>query len=242
MEYIARFVKNGNIKIGDTMWNWNKLAGSGVIAGCKGTCGSHCQGCYDANNPRKSPCYVFKSYNIYGWDHSSVVKGHVRNTNVMRENIDKAFNDIRLQLKRARKKPSAVRIHASGEIETAQELREWIETAALSPSIPFYIYTKAYEVLDDVLSSMDTNSMPSNFFINVSIWHENGIDMYNKWKHLDCIRAFVYDDGYDYGEKLKINCYCPAYDKSGKLKHDLTCDKCEICFQKRAKVCGCYSH
>jgi hypothetical protein len=194
------------------------------------------------DNPKKSPCYVFKSYNIYGWDHSSVVKGHVRNTKVMRENIEKAFNDIRLQLKRARKKPSAVRIHTSGEIETAQELREWIETAATSPSIPFYIYTKAYEVLDEVLSSMDTKLIPKNFFINVSIWHENGIDIYNKWKHLDCIRAFVYDDGYDYSKKLKIDCYCPAYDKSGKLRHDLTCDKCKICFQKKAKVCGCYSH
>jgi hypothetical protein len=224
------------------MWSWNKLAGNGEIAGCKGTCGEHCHGCYNAENPRKSPCYVFKSYNIYGWDHSSVVKGHVRNTKVMRENINKAFNDIRLQLTRARKKPSAVRIHASGEIETAQELREWIETAAITPNIPFYIYTKAYDVLDEVLSSMDVSTISKNFFINISIWHENGIEIYNKWKHLDCIRAFVYDDGYDYSDKLKIDCYCPAYDKNGKLKHDLTCDKCKICFQKRAKVCGCYSH
>ena len=67
-------------------------------------------------------------------------------------------------------------------------------------------------------------------------------DTYNKWKHLDCIRAFVYDDGYDYSKLLKIDCYCPAYDKSGKLSHELTCDKCKICFQKKAKVCGCYSH
>ena len=242
MEYTARFVKNGNIKIGNTMWSWNKLAGNGVIAGCKGTCGEHCEVCYDPSNPRKSPCYVFKSYNIYGWDKSSVVKGHVRNTNVMREDIDKAFEDIRLQLTRAKKKPSAVRIHASGELETVQELKEWIETAKLTPDIPFYIYTKAYEILDTALSSTDNKTMPKNFFINISIWHENGIDIYNKWKHLDCIRAFVYDDGYDYSKKLKINCYCPAYDENGKLSHELTCDKCKICFQKKAKVCGCYSH
>ena len=242
MEYVARFVKNGNIKIGDTMWSWNKLAGNGEIAGCQGTCGEHCHGCYNAEDPRKSPCYVFKSYNIYGWDHSSVVKGHIRNTKVMRENIEKAFKDIRLQLKRAKKKPSAVRIHASGEIETVQELREWIATAATTPDIPFYIYTKAYEVLDEVLSSMDVRKMPKNFFINVSIWHENGVDIYNKWKHLDGIRAFVYDDGYDYSGLLKMDCYCPAYDKNGKLSHELTCDKCRICFQKKAKVCGCYSH
>ena len=242
MEYTARFVKNGNIKIGNTMWSWNKLAGNGEIAGCKGTCGEHCQGCYDANNPKKSPCYVFKSYNQYGWEDSTVVQSHVRNTNVMRENIEKAFNDIRLQLSRARRKPSAVRIHASGEIETTQELREWIKTSAITPSIPFYIYTKAYEVLDEVLSTIDVSLIPKNFFINISIWHDNGIDIYNKWKHLDCIRAFVYDDGYDYSKKLKIDCYCPAYDKNGKLSHEKTCDKCRICFKKKAKVCGCYSH
>ena len=242
MEYIARMVKNGNIKIGDTMWSWNKLAGSGVIAGCKGTCGEHCHGCYNVDDPRKSPCYVFKSYNIYGWDKSSVVKGHVRNTNIMRNDIDHAFRDIQLQLQRAKKKPSAVRIHASGELETTQELRKWIETAAMFSTIPFYVYTKAYNILDEVLSEFGDDVIPDNFFINVSIWHENGIDTYNKWKHLDCVRAFVYDDGYDYGDKIKIDCHCPAYDKSGKLHHDLTCDKCKICFQKRAKVCGCYSH
>ena len=242
MEYIARMVKNGNIKIGNTMWSWNKLAGNGVIAGCKGTCGEHCHGCYNADDPRKSPCYVFKSYNIYGWDNSSVVKGHVRNTNIMRNDIVRAFSDIQLQLKRAKKKPSAVRIHASGELETAQELWKWIETAAMTPDTPFYVYTKAYDILDEVLSKLDNDSIPSNLFINVSIWHENGIETYNKWKHLDCVRAFVYDDGYDYSDKIKIDCYCPAYDKAGKLHHDLTCDKCKICFQKKAKVCGCYSH
>ncbi len=242
MKYTAKFVKNGNIKIGNTMWSWNKLAGNGIIAGCKGTCGEHCKGCYNAEDPKKSSCYVFKSYVQYGWDNSSVVKGHIRNTNIIRNDIDKAFNDIQLQLSRAKKKPSAVRIHASGELETAQELRKWIETAATAPNIPFYIYTKAYNILDEVLSSMDINSIPQNFFINVSVWHDSGIEAYNKWKHLDCIRAFVYDDGYNYGEKLKINCYCPAYDKNGKLSHELTCDKCRICFQKKAKVCGCYSH
>ena len=243
MEYVARMTKNGNIKIGQTMWSWNKLAGSGEIAGCKGTCGKHCNGCYNADNPRKSPCYVFKSYNLYGWDQSSVVKGHVRNTNIMRSDMHHAFNDIQLQLKRARKKPSAVRIHASGELETAQELREWIETAEMFPEIPFYVYTKAYEILDEVLSDIDNDSIPDNFTILISVWHENGIQMFNKWKYLNCIKAFVYvDHEYDYANKLNINCYCPAYDQNGKLSHDFTCDKCRICFNKKCKVIGCYNH
>jgi hypothetical protein len=240
MEYTARMVKNGNIKIGQSMWSWNKLAGAGEIAGCKGTCGEHCQGCYNTEDPKHSSCYVFKSYNQYGWDQSSVVKGHIRNTNIMRANPDQAFEEIRLQLQRAKKKPSAVRVHAAGELETAKELRGWIETAEMFSDVPFYIYTKAYEVLEEVLSTTDV--MPDNFFINISIWHDDGVDVYNKWKHLDTIRAFVYDDNWSYGDKLKYDCHCPAYDAAGKLSHDLTCDKCKICFQKKAKVCACYSH
>ena len=242
MSYMAKFVKNGNIKIGDTMWSWNKLAGNGVIAGCKGTCGEHCKGCYNAENPKKSPCYVFKSYVQYGWDDGTVVKAHIRNTNIIRENIEQAFEDIRSQLKRAKKKPSAVRIHASGELENAEELMMWMQTASMYPDIPFYIYTKAFNIVDQVLSTYKYSALPINFFINISVWHDSGIEIYDKWKHLDNIRAFVYDDGYDYNDKIKINCYCPAYDKNGKLSHELTCDKCKICFQKKAKVCGCYSH
>lgn len=242
MEYTAKFVKNGNIKIGDTMWSWNKLAGSGIISGCKGTCGEYCQGCYNKENPKKSSCYVFKSYVQYGWDSGTPVKSHIRNTKIMRENIEQAFADIRLQLQRAKKKPSAVRIHASGELENSRELEMWLQTASMYPNIPFYIYTKAFNIVDEVLSSYKGTDIPKNFFINISVWHDNGIETYNKWKHLDNVRAFVYDDGYDYGEKIKINCYCPAYDKNGKLSHELTCDKCKICFQKKAKVCGCYSH
>ena len=241
MAYEAKFVKGGNIKVGK-MWTWSKLAGKGIISGCKGTCGEHCKGCYNAEDPKKSSCYVFKSYVQYGWDGGTVVKSHIRNTNIIRNNINKAFEDIRLQLKRAKKKPSAVRIHASGELESTKELQMWLETAKMFPEIPFYVYTKAYNIIDDILSNDNMKDLPNNFYINISIWHKNGIESYNKWKHLDTIRAFVYDDGYDYSKKLKIDCYCPAYDKNGKLNHKLTCDKCKICFQKKAKVCGCYDH
>lgn len=244
MKYIAKMTKNGNIKIGNTMWSWNKLAGSGEISGCKGTCGVHCTGCYNKDNPKKSPCYVFKSYVQYGWENSTVVKAHIRNTNIMRNDINKAFEDINEQIRRAKIKPSAIRIHASGELEEEIELKKWIETAKSFPNIPFYIYTKAYELVDSVLSDIKNKNeyLPKNFFINISVWHKEGVDLYNKWKELDGIRCFVYDDGYDYNKDLKIDCYCPAYDKNGKLSHDLTCDKCKICFQNKAKVCGCYSH
>ena len=242
MSYQAKFVKKGNIKVGATAWTFNKLAGSGIIAGCKGTCGEHCQGCYSVENPKKSPCYVFKSYVQYGWDSGTVVKAHIRNTNIIRGNIEKAFEDIRTQIKKAKKKPTMIRVHASGELESAQELSMWLKTANMYPDIPFYIYTKAFKEVNNVLSKLKSEDVPKNFFINISVWHNSGIKTYNKWKHLENIRAFVYDDGYDYSKKLDIKFYCPAYNKAGKLNHDLTCDKCKVCFTTKNKICGCYSH
>lgn len=235
--YSAKFIKNGNIKVGN-MWTWNKLAGNGIIAGCKGTCGEHCQGCYNPEQPKKSDCYVFKSYITYGWDKSTVVASHVKNTNAMRNDIEKTFEELRTQIRRAKNKPSVIRIHAAGELETANELVEWINTAKMFPETTFYLYTKTYRLVDAVLSEL--NALPSNFFINISIWHENGVECFNKWKKLDGVRCFIYDDGYQYD--FDIDCHCPAYDKSGKLHHDLTCDKCKICFQNKAKVCSCYAH
>ena len=238
MSYECRFNKDGNIKIGN-MWSFNKLAGAGEIGGCKGTCSKYCTGCYNQENPKKSSCYVFNSYVRYGWDKSSVVKGHIRNTIALRKSVRKAFEDLHLQIKRAKKKPTAIRIHSSGEIETAEELIAWLEEASKWSEIPFYVYTKAYDILDEVLS---THEVPDNFYINISIWHEVGIECYNKWKHLNNVRAFVYKDDYTYPEELKINAMCPAYDAKGKMNHNFTCDKCTICFSKNAKVCGCYDH
>ena len=252
--YEARFNKSGNIKIGQ-IWSFNKLAGSGIINNCKGTC-SNCSGCYNEKNPKKSSCYVFKAYNRYGWENSSVVKGHIRNTNIIRNDISKAFTDIENQLKRARNKPGVVRIHSSGELESIEELCLWNSTAAKFPDIKFYIYTKMYDLIEN---EKFYKNISDNFFVNISVWHHNGIDTLNMMnnenknknikniENIENIRAFIYDDGtYDYEkeENLKINCYCPAYNKAGKMNHNVTCDKCGICFSNKEnnKICGCYSH
>lgn len=242
--YEAKFNKNGNIKVGGNIWTFNKLAGSGVLNGCKGTCGKYCTGCYNEKNPKKSSCYVFNSYVHYGWEKSTVMNSHIRNTNIMRSDINKAFKDIRQQLKRAKKKPTAVRIHSSGEIETKEELLKWFDVANENPSIPFYVYTKAYDVLDEVmlLYKIKKLEIPKNFFINISIWHEVGKKCYDTWKSNPQIRAFVYHDGYDYGENLKMDIMCPAYNSKGKMDHRFTCDTCKICYQEKHKVCGCYDH
>lgn len=140
-DYSVKFIKSGNLKLGQ-IWTFNKLAGGGIISGCQGSCGSCCNGCYNSDNPKKSACFVFKSYVQYGWDKSTVVKSHIKNTIAIRTNIIKAFSDIDLQIKRAKKQPSIIRIHSSGELEKSIELKYWIWTAQNNPTIKFYIYTK----------------------------------------------------------------------------------------------------
>lgn len=226
---------NGNVKVGD-MLTFNKLAGNVVLNNCLGTCGKHCAGCWNFENWRKSSCYVAKSYVQYK---DKVINSHIVNTMAVRNKLRETFEDLNGQLKRKRTNKT-VRIHSSGELEKVEELISWAWIAEQNPERTFYIYTKAYEILHEFFNKVD--NIPKNLFINISIWHEYGVATYNEWKHLDNVRAFVYDDGYNYGDELKFDCHCPAYNKKGKLSHKLTCDKCKICFQNKAKICACYSH
>jgi len=246
---------NGNIKVGN-MLTWNKLAGAGYLLGVLGSCGEFCKGgCYDCKNPMKSPCYVFKSYAQYG---ASVIDSHTINTLWMRYKMAQTFTILNKQLKKM-KKSKPIRIHASGEFESAEEVKGWFRLAELNPSFPFYVYTKAYKYVDEAMEDwmkLHGKNIPDNFYINVSIWHESGVEFYHKWEHVDNIKAFVYNDGYDYAGKLEMKCNCPAYKKETKvdkkgnvkervvLKHDLTCDRCKLCFinNKGAKVISCLDH
>lgn len=235
----AQFNKKGNIKIGSTVWTFNLLAGPEEIGGCKGSCDpKYCGGCYNYDDPYNSPCYVFKSYKIYGKEKSTVVQSHIRNTNAMREDPTEAFEQLNGQIKRARNKPEAIRIHSSGELMSAEIFRNWLKLAAKWPNIPFYIYTKAYDIVDEVLA--DT-AIPDNFFLNISIWHEFGYTCYNKWSALDNVKAFVVVDGV-YIYDFEMETMCPAYKANGRMNHDMPCSKCQICYNKDIKVCGCVEH
>ena len=241
--YSAKVIKGGNTKLGTSMWSFNKLAGNGEIAGCKGTCGKYCAGCYNPDNPKKSPCYVFKEYARHGWDHATSVQSHVKNTRAMRKDLKQVFEDLNLQIKRARIKPTAIRIHASGEFQGVPEIEAWMDLARKWPEIPFYAYSKATDLLK-IAYRIHKDDIPDNFYMNVSIWklscYHDYMDVLKDYKN---VRAFVYmPKGYTYPKEFKINAMCPAYNEKGKLDHRFTCDKCGICYSDKAKVCGCYDH
>ena len=230
----AHFVAGGNTKLGKSVLTFSKLYGDelfyirGLGIFVKGSCGGYCIGC-------KNSCYVKKSYR-----YDSVMLCHAVNTLAIRESIAKAFDDLDAQLTRKRNKAEIVRIHQSGELESLAELIAWLDLARKHPETVFYLYSKAYDFIEYVV---EHDLIPSNIIILVSIWHEFGIDCYLKTGHNPQIKAFILIDGFDYiSFGIEVETMCFAYDRNGKMNHDITCDLCKKCFNKTTKTIGCFEH
>lgn len=242
------FTKKGNTKLGGRMWVFSKLYGSKayfseffnawVLASCFGCC----EGC-------EGSCYVAKSYLF----RPSVIVGHAKRTFAMRYLTKELFEYLDGQMTRARKKPEQVRIDQSGEIETKEEFIGWVELARKHPETQFYIYTKRFDIVCPILDEYGDENIPENFVVLFSVWHTYGLDIYKKYEHFRCVKAFVYLDpkakgGWGVEEYAKhgliIQTFCKAYDINGRMNHEITCDKCQKCIEcrKNAKVIGCFDH
>lgn len=233
-----KFLPNGNIKLGAAIWSWSTLMGDYeyFVGGqvIKGTCGN-CDAC-------KESCYVRASYNIHG---KSVIPSHAKNTLGLRENLAEVMTQLDRQITRANtsknsrtRKIELVRLNQSGEIETDDQFFAWCELAIKHPETKFYIYTKMYDIVTPALLS---GAVPENLVVLYSVWHEIGVKEYEQVEHLVNVKAFVYDDG-----QLNVtpDTYCRAYSDNGKLDHNITCDKCQKCFNTtlQRKIIGCKAH
>lgn len=235
-EITSKWNKSGNIKLGN-IWSYSTLMGNDPIYIKKldtevtGTCGGHCQAC-------KNSCYVKKSYR-----YDSVKFGHARNTIAMRQDPERAAVDLSGYITRAKNKPVACRLNQSGEIESVNQLNAFITIANDHESVPFFVYTKAYDI---IVPALLKGLIPDNMTVLISIWHECGLEAYNLVKHLDNVKAFVYDDGqFNYlASGLEITTYCKAYDDNKKLDHEITCQRCKKCYNRNMnhKVIGCKAH
>ncbi len=250
-----------NIKLGD-MGAWMELPGDvawfipELNMWVNGTCGGHCQGCFDHDNPRKSCCYVLKA--IYQhtkrnedgtvgdiiMNECTVKKGQAYRTLAMIHFRDELLISLDLQLTRKKKKFPIIRINESGELTCYEDLAMWCELARRHPETIFYLYTKNYKAVE---KAIENNIITNNMFINISIWHENGIDAYLKFKNHSQIRAFVLVDNEWTKEVykahgLEITSMCGAYNENGKMNHNVTCSNCKKCFSNNGKCCGCYEH
>ena len=228
--------KNGNTKLGDTIGTISKLMGDdyfnvkGFQVPIKGSCGGFCLGC-------KHNCYVKKSYR-----YPSVVVSHARTTMAFRLDINKAFDDMYTQITSMRNPFKVIRIDQSGEIESVNEFNKYIELANKCPNVTFYVYTKAYAF---VINQLLKGQVPKNLVVLFSIWHEYGIAEYKQVAHLPNVKAFVYNDGFDYSKHdIYPSTWCKAYGTDGKMNKNISCDKCKKCFHciDAFKVIFCNAH
>lgn len=256
----ATIAEQKNVKLGK-MGSWAMLFGDTewyipeLQRTCKGTCGKHCKGCYASEDPRKSACYVAKSYarhtarengevgNIVNGK-CSVKYGHAIRTIAMTEHKNELLESLDKQLSNKKEKFKIIRINESGELTCYMDLKFWITLARLHTETTFYVYTKNYEA---VRTALKRDIIPVNFFINISVWHECGIKEWHEFKENAQIRAFVLVDDEWTKEKyaehgLQIESMCAAYDSKGKMNHAVTCEKCAKCFSNSNKCCGCYEH
>ena len=258
---IKKGTATDNIKLGE-MGSWAMLFGScnwyipELDVTVKGTCGEYCHGCFNPENPKCSACYVAKSYVKYTnrnedgtivnilTNACTVKKGHAYRTIAMTMFRKDLLLSLDKQLTKAKKNFEVVRINESGELTCYEDLELWCELSKRHPETTFYLYTKNYKA---VRKALINGVVPSNLFINISIWHENGIEEYLEMKDHSQIRAFCLVDNEwtkakYYSKGVEITSMCGAYDENGKMTHTVTCDKCRKCFSCNNKCVGCNEH
>jgi len=250
-----------NIKLG-SMGSWAMLFGDcswyipELKVYVKGTCGEHCKGCFNPSNPKCSACYVAKSYYTHTnrnedgtvgdilKNKCTVKLGHAYRTIAMTMFRDDLLVSLDSQLTNMKDKLGIIRINESGELTEYTGLALWSELAKRHPETVFYLYTKNYKV---VRKALINNIVPSNLFINISVWHEFGIEDYLEMKDHPQIRAFCLvdkewtKDKY-FSKGIEITSMCGAYDEEGKMNHAVTCDKCKKCFSNSNRCVGCFEH
>lgn len=219
-------IVNGNSKLGKGIYTFNLLPGDTPLTLADGTqltnisgsCGGCCSSC-------KNACYAMIGAKK---NQTTVIPSTGDNTLLARYALDELFHQINAFV--LYNIVSVIRLHSSGEFLSYAYFLKWVEFAKNHPEIKIYTYTKRYNYLDMFFS--DGGELPENFIINVSIWHNSGV---NKWN----LPEFIYDDG---AEDIGGVVHCPAVDKNGN-KTGITCANCRRCFTaKNGTKTAVYAH
>lgn len=249
-------VSKGNRKIGTGIWALSTLPGNqdhllhikgkGLLTTIPGTCSKYCDGC-----AKDGACYAWRDAKLH---HNAVIKAWGENTLLLRENIDKFFEDINVFISamnakyKLTKNPDHRRVkvwrwHVSGEIESLQQLEKMNEVALKHPEVIFSVYTKNYDVLREFLTKNPNGDFAPNFVVNVSQWHHVADDFLAEYP--DKFNVFEYDDSHlktcemseeDKARLAKMK-HCPSVGKDGKRRKKAdgtlwTCSDCLFCYEK----------
>lgn len=232
MDYSPEMVislAKGNSKLGKGVFAFNLLPGDepistkdkGQLTNVTGTCTGCCDGCLDK-------CYAIKDARRY---HNTVIPSLAKNTLMVRNNIDRTFQQLKDEL--VKKKAKVLRWHSSGEIPDYNYLLHMVKLAVEMPNVRFYFYTKRFEFMERYIK--ECGELPENLVCNISEWKGN-----TKGYDLTGLNTFIYDDGTD--ESLKNVPHCPAVDKKGH-KTGITCSNCSLCYRGNdGHVIAVYSH
>lgn len=220
-------ISKGNQKMGNIP-NFNTLPGNRllkkrngtILTNIVGTCGKNCKSCF-------SVCYAAR-FIIH--HHNACVKMYAANTIIMRTDEAKLRNEIREYCNKNIVK--YFRFHTSGEIESLNQLLVYCDICKDNPDVTFYIYTKAFDIVEKALKQI-----PDNFVINLSEWHGN-LDNASE-SLLEKCNIFAYDDKGS-SEKVKAMYHCPAVDAKGH-ETGITCAQCRRCVRK-GNTTAVYSH
>lgn len=219
-------IVDGNRKLGKGIYCVNLLAGDKPITkkdgtqltNISGTCKGCCSGC-------KSKCYAIniqrcRNNNIPSWND---------NTILAKEEPDVFFEEIQQFLDRSI--VAAFRFHSFGEIPNYDYLVRMVDLAKANSNVRFYTYTKRFSWVEKYLE--ENKELPSNFVINMSIWHKNYSNPYG-------LPEFIYDDGTE--EDVAKLPHCPAV---GADHHEtgITCARCKRCINaKKGDRIAVYAH
>lgn len=228
-------ISDGNDKMGKGVYNISLLPGSGylrfkgtgkfckgkLLTNIKGTCGGVCEKCKCMKE-----CYAIKALMH---QHNTCTKAWGENTLLAREDRNRFFSELdrfmwlNLVL--------VFRWHVSGEIMDEEYFFNMIQLAEKHPETQFYVYTKAYKIVETV--GKDMEGFKENFHVLVSIWHKNYSNPFG-------LPEFIYDDGTE--PELEIVPHCPAVNKDGK-ETGVTCATCRRCWHvKNGDKIAVYAH
>ena len=254
-------MSKGNSKIGKGIWSFSTLPGNSehmlrlkdgtLLTDVPGTCSRFCSEC-----AKDGACYAWRDAKLH---RNVTIQAWGENTLLLRSG--RIWDDLETFLtlknakaiKKAKEGGSAAeakalatvktfRIHVSGELEDADQLRRWNDLAAKHPETVFGIYTKNFDALGEYLDA--GSDFADNLVVNVSGWHgiENPFLEKYSWAKLN---VFIYDDGADPG--LKTVTHCPAVTAEGKHAKrpdgsPITCDMCRRCYTKTGRKTAVYAH
>lgn len=220
-------ISNGNKKVGKGVYNISLLPGDKpltkkdgtVLTNISGTCGGCCKNC-------KQNCYAIRHTTYH---HNSCIPAYADNTLLARFDIDTYFKEIQQFINR--NIVAVIRFHVAGEIPSYEYLIKMYELAKNNSDVKFYVYTKRYKWVEELIKNY--GSLPNNFVILVSIWHNN-------YKNPLQLPEFIYDDGTE--DAMKKVFHCPAVDKNGR-ETGMTCAACKKCIMaKNGDKIAVYSH